>query len=233
MTDDISIHPTAAASHCTYIVPLDLLLADLLQKVIDLILRQDRVVGEDHLVQRAVINNDFGDVASNISEVRQGKRSVAITDDFVVRCSHGIVGSSGTEAGVRKLVPPTDVDDGVRKSELFDVVVHCLFLEKKSADDQRRYGVRLQRRPRLTSSLNHMIPPGGATVMNPHGMNRWTPALFAALASGIWSCCSAGPTQLTTTSIPVKTSARDSSGPLRSPLRICMPRSCRATMAGF
>lgn len=88
-------------------------------------------------------------------------------------------------------------------------------------------------RCRLTSSLSHIIPPGGHMVMKPHGTKRLTPALLAALARGICSCCSAGPTQLITMSIPSMTSLRDSSEPLMSHFRISMPRSCSFAMAGF
>lgn len=76
-----------------------------------------------------------------------------------------------------------------------------------------------------TSSRNHMIPPGGQTVMKPHGTNRFTPVFLAALARGIWSCCSAGPTQLITTSIPVNASMSCSSGAFKSHFRIWQPRS--------
>lgn len=78
-----------------------------------------------------------------------------------------------------------------------------------------------------------MRPPAGATVMNAQGTNRFTPAFLAALASGIWSCCSAGPTQLTTTSIPASASVRWSSGAFRSHFRISTPRSCSCPMAGL
>jgi len=49
-----------------------------------------------------------------------------------------------------------------------------------------------------TSSLKIMIPPGGATVVNPHGTNRLTPVCFAASASCVCiSCPSAGTALMT------------------------------------
>lgn len=78
-----------------------------------------------------------------------------------------------------------------------------------------------------------MIPPGGQTVMKPHGTNRFTPVFLAALARGIWSCCSAGPTQLITTSIPANASMSCSSGAFKSHFRIWHPRSWRRVIAGF
>lgn len=78
-----------------------------------------------------------------------------------------------------------------------------------------------------------MIPPGGQTVMKPQGTNRFTPVFFAALARGIWSCCSAGPTQLITTSMPANASMSCSSGAFKSHFRIWHPRSWRRVIAGF
>lgn len=78
-----------------------------------------------------------------------------------------------------------------------------------------------------------MMPPGGATVMNPHGKNLSTPAFVAAVAKGIWSVWSRGPTAEMTISISFNATTRSVSGPMRSAVLISTPRSLRAAFAGL
>jgi hypothetical protein len=163
------------------VVSHHLLLTDFLEQVEYLVLGQHFVVRQDHLIQSAIVGDDSGDVATDVSQIGQGYGRIAIPHDFVVGRRHGIIQFAGFEAGVRQLVPPADVDDRVREAQLLDVIVDSFFLSQES--DEGRDASRGRWRP--TSSLNHMIPPGGATVMKPQGMNRLTPAFFAALASGI------------------------------------------------
>lgn len=66
--------------------------------------------------------------------------------------------------------------------------------------------------------------------MKPHGRNRFTPAFFAAVASGIWSSWLCGPIAETTTSTSVRTLTSSSSGPVKSAGTMSTPRSLRATL---
>lgn len=77
------------------------------------------------------------------------------------------------------------------------------------------------------------MPPGGQTVMNPHGRKRLTPAFLAAFASGIWSSWLAGPIAETTISMPWRASTSSSSGPEKSAGTMSTPRSLRARLAFF
>lgn len=113
---------------CTYVVPSDFLFAKLLEKIVDLVLSGDGVVGENHLVQSPVVDDNVGHVATNVSQVCDGGWGGAIADNLIVCRGHGIVDPSGVEAGVGELIPPTDIDDCVRQEELLDVVVDGLFL---------------------------------------------------------------------------------------------------------
>lgn len=77
-----------------YVVAGDLLFTELLHRGINLVLGGQGVVGENHLVQGAVIGDDQGDVASNISQIGEGDRGIAIADDLVVGRRHGVVGAA-------------------------------------------------------------------------------------------------------------------------------------------
>lgn len=112
----------------TYVVAIDLLLAEFLHELIDLVLRGDQVVGEDLLVQSAGVGDDHSHVATDVSQVGQCCGHVAITNNFIVARCHGIVDTAGGEAGVGELVPPADIDDGVGKPQLADLVVDDFFL---------------------------------------------------------------------------------------------------------
>ena len=112
----------------TYVVPIDLLLAELLHEVVDLVLCGDQVVGEDLLVQGARVGDDHGHVATDIAQVGQSCGHVSVADNLVVTGCHGIVDTAGGETGVGQLVPPADIDDGIGNPELANLVVDNFFL---------------------------------------------------------------------------------------------------------
>jgi hypothetical protein len=91
-------------------------------------LRGDQVVGKDLLVQSAGVGNDHSHVATDVSQVGQCCGHVAITNNFIVAGCHGVVDTAGGEAGVGELVPPADINDGVGKPQLADLVVDDFFL---------------------------------------------------------------------------------------------------------
>lgn len=115
-------------SPATYVVAVNLLLTNLLEKVVDLVLGDNSVVGKNHLVQSAVIEDDAGHVATNVSQVCDGGRSITVAHEFIVGCGHGVVDPARFETRVGELVPPTDIDDGVGQVELLNVVVDSFFL---------------------------------------------------------------------------------------------------------
>lgn len=112
----------------TYVVSIDLLLAEFLHELVDLVLRGDQVVGEDLLVQSAGVGDDHSHVATDVSQVGECCGHVAITNNFIVARCHGIVDTPGGEAGVGELVPPADIDNGVGEPQLADLVVDDFFL---------------------------------------------------------------------------------------------------------
>lgn len=112
----------------TYVVSVDLLLGQFLHQIIDLVLTQNQVIGENLLVKGAGIRNNHRHVSTNVPQVSQSCGHISISDDLVVAGGHGIINTSGREAGVRKLVPPSHIDDGVRKPQLADLVVDDFFL---------------------------------------------------------------------------------------------------------
>ena len=75
----------------THVVAVNLLLTNLLEKVVDLVLGDNSVVGKNHLVQSAVIEDDAGHVATNVSQVCDGGRSVTVAHELIVGCGHGVV----------------------------------------------------------------------------------------------------------------------------------------------
>jgi hypothetical protein len=121
-------HSEAEKSDATYVVSINLFLAEFFHQIVDLILREDQVVGEDLLVQSTRVGDDQGYVATDVSQIGQSCGHVAITDDFIVARRHGVVDAPGGEAGVGQLVPPADIDDGVRNPQLADLVIDDLFL---------------------------------------------------------------------------------------------------------
>lgn len=112
----------------TYVVSVDLLLGEIFHQFVDLVLTQDQVVGENLLVEGAGVGNDHRHVSTNVPQISQCCGHISISNDLVVAGGHGIIDTSGREAGVRKLVPPADIDDGVRKPKLADLVVDDFFL---------------------------------------------------------------------------------------------------------
>lgn len=113
----------------TYVVSVDLLLADLLHQAVNLVLRGDQVVGENLLVQGARVIDDQSHVATDIAQVGERRWHVSIADDLIVTGGHRIVDAAGEKARVGELVPPTDINDGVGEPELADLVVDNFFLE--------------------------------------------------------------------------------------------------------
>lgn len=111
-----------------YIVAVNLLLADLLHEIVDLVLCRDQVVCQDLLVQRPIVRDDHCHVAANVAQVGQGRGHVSVADNLIVARRHGVVDATRAKARVRQLVPPADIDDGVWEPHLADLVVHNLFL---------------------------------------------------------------------------------------------------------
>lgn len=112
----------------TYVVPIDLLLAQLLHELVDLVLGGDQVVGQDLLVQGARVGDNHGHVATDIAQVGQSCGHVAVADNLIVTGCHGVVDTAGGKTGVGQLVPPAHIDDGVGNPELANLVVHNFFL---------------------------------------------------------------------------------------------------------
>lgn len=114
-----------------YVVAINLLLADFLHQVVDLILGGDQVVRQDLLVESARVLDDQGHKATDIPQVRECGGHVPIADDFIVARRHGVVDTTGGEARVGELVPPTHIDEGVGQPDLADLVVNNFFLSER------------------------------------------------------------------------------------------------------
>lgn len=112
----------------TYIVTIDLLLADFLHEAVDLVLCRHQVVCEDLLVQRTLVADDHSHVATDVAQVSERGGHVSIADDLIVARGHGVVNAAGQKARVGQLVPPADVDDGIGEPHLANLVVDNLFL---------------------------------------------------------------------------------------------------------
>lgn len=120
------------------------------------------VVCKDHLVQCAIVRNDSSNIAPDIPQICQGQGRVAISDDFVVGSGHCIVQFTGFESGIRELVPPANIDDGVRKAELLDVVVDNFFLLKK----KQKKTLEMLERSSNSMAENYLVP-------QPHDTTGW------------------------------------------------------------
>ena len=138
---------------------LDFLARHILHNGDDLILREDLSTRIDILVEGSLILDDLGNENPNVPQVGEDIRRLAPRDDLVRRYHQGGVVPARRNARQGDLIPEPSVNDGVRHTELLDVVVHLFF---------------------SGGSLSFITLPTGATVMNPQGMNRFTPASLAA-----------------------------------------------------
>lgn len=131
-----------------------------------------------------------------------------------------IIHFAGGNDGKWDLIPKPDIDNGIRNTKEFDVVVNFFLLLDWSVKPESHLLVFAVR----TSSRTNIAPFGGATVMKAHGTTRLTPACFAAWNS--FFCCSTswGPIALIRTSTPVNADMR-SLDSLRSMHQVLMPCS--------
>lgn len=112
----------------TYEFPLNLLTTQLFDRIKNPRRRHDGIVRENHFVLCPRVNDDLGDVFPDISQIGKCAGCAAVADQLIVGSGHGIVDFAGGEARSCDLIPPADVDDGVRDFDLFDVVVYFFFL---------------------------------------------------------------------------------------------------------
>lgn len=112
----------------THVFPLNFLTTQLFDSIENPRRRHHGIVRENHFVLCPRVNDDLGDVFSDVSQIGKCAGRSAVADQLVVGGGHGIVDFAGGEARSCDLVPPADVDDGVCKFDLFDVVVYFFFL---------------------------------------------------------------------------------------------------------
>jgi hypothetical protein len=95
----------------------------------DLLLAQDFPESEHVSIQRRLIINDQRDIPSHISQVRDSSFHVTITDHSRITWSqHGVIHFPRWECREGYLIPVPNVDDGVTKTYVSDVLVDNLFL---------------------------------------------------------------------------------------------------------
>lgn len=68
----------------TYIVAVNLLLAEFFHQLVNLVLGGDQVISKDLLVQSAGVGDDHGHIPTNVSQVSQCGGHVAIADNLIV-----------------------------------------------------------------------------------------------------------------------------------------------------
>ena len=79
-----------------------------------LALREERVVREYHLIQRARVCNDSCYITRNISQICQPAGCVTVADDFIaVRVHHRIVYAARGNTGGYNLIQPANLDECV------------------------------------------------------------------------------------------------------------------------
>lgn len=99
----------------TYIFPFYFLAADSLNCIIQLVLSAEVSIGENLLVKRPRVSDDTSNIYADIAGIGPGTRYVTAASDGTIIQKKVAINTSGGQAGKADLVPPTDVDDGIRK----------------------------------------------------------------------------------------------------------------------
>lgn len=109
----------------TYVIPVKLAARDLVQHIVHLGHCHHFRVAEHRLVDGSGVDNGLHDKVANVSGVCESRKDFAITRNSTGQLTVSNVIERGRQ---RKLEPPTNIDDGIRKSETLHVVKDIFFL---------------------------------------------------------------------------------------------------------
>lgn len=86
-------------------------------------------IGEDLLVKGPRVCYDSRDIHANIARIGPGTRYVAVTSNSSIVGEKVAIDTTGGQAWEADLIPPTDVDNGIRKVKPLEMVQYGLLLQ--------------------------------------------------------------------------------------------------------
>ena len=99
----------------TYIFSCYFLAADFLNCIIQLVLSAEVSIGENLLVKGPSVGDDTSNIYANVARIGPGTRYITTASNSTIIEEKVAINAAGGQAGKTDLVPPTDVDDGIRK----------------------------------------------------------------------------------------------------------------------
>ena len=85
-------------------------------------------IGEDLLINGPRVCDDSSDVHANIARIGSGRRYVTTASNSSIVKKKVTVNAAGGKARKADLIPPTDVDEGIREVQPLNMVQYGLFL---------------------------------------------------------------------------------------------------------
>lgn len=85
-------------------------------------------VGKDLLVEGSRVGDDTSNIDANVAGIGPGRRYITASSNRTVVEKKISINAAGRQTGKTNLVPPTDVDDGIRKMQSLDMVQDVLLL---------------------------------------------------------------------------------------------------------
>lgn len=123
-----------------YDLGFNLLTAHFLHQIEYFSLRHDFAEQVDHVIQRPCIVYDERYKAADVLQVRDARLDTPIIHHRgIIWPQHGVGNFARWGRGKGDLIPIADVDDGVRKSKIADVLINNLFLEYGKSVSLRKH----------------------------------------------------------------------------------------------
>ena len=113
----------------TYVFSFKFLTADFLNCIIQLMLSAEVGIGEDLLIKGPRVCDDSSDIHANIARIGSGTRHVTVASNSSIVEKKVTIDAAGGQAREADLIPPTDVDNGIRKVKPLKMVQYSLLLQ--------------------------------------------------------------------------------------------------------
>jgi hypothetical protein len=79
-------------------------------------------IGEDLLVKGPRVSDDMSNIYTNIAGISPGTRYITSASNSTIIEEKVAINAAGGQAGKADLVPPTDINDGIRKVQPLNMV---------------------------------------------------------------------------------------------------------------
>jgi hypothetical protein len=116
----------------TYILSFYFLAAEFLNCIIQLVLSAEVSIGKDLLVQGPRVGDDTSNIYANIAGIGPGTRYVTASSNSSIIEEKVAINATRWQAGKADLVPPTDVDDSIRKMYSLNMIQDVLLLQTQT-----------------------------------------------------------------------------------------------------